>query len=165
MKPAGKSVLLFWLCAVVMVQASSAVQGPAPPPAGSEYLVDVWDTDRGLPSYSALSFAQTPDGYLWVGTYAGLARFDGVQFKVIDASNTPGFPGVTAFRLYVDRRGWLWVSTEGGMACLRQGHWTAFSAAQGWPSGFARRFVEDRDGNLLVSNGKRLFRFVNDHFL
>ena len=48
--------------------------------ASSDYLIDVWRGESGLPSSSVTSIAQTPDGYLWIGTYNGLARFDGVRF-------------------------------------------------------------------------------------
>ena len=39
----------------------------------------MWDTDRGLPDYAAKSFAQTPDGFLWIATFEGLVRFDGAR--------------------------------------------------------------------------------------
>src|SRR5712672_1891793 len=42
------------------------------------YLIDSWETEDGLPENSATAMAQTPDGYLWLGTFQGLARFDGV---------------------------------------------------------------------------------------
>ena len=45
-----------------------------------DYLVDVWNTEFNLPSSTVTSIQQTPDGYLWVGTYNGLARFDGARF-------------------------------------------------------------------------------------
>ena len=48
-----------------------------------------WQAEHGLPQNSILSLAQTPDGYLWVGTQEGLVRFDGVRFTVFDETNTP----------------------------------------------------------------------------
>ena len=55
----------------------------------SDFLIDSWDADRGLPAGSASSIVQTPDGYLWIGTYHGLARFHGVRPGAMAAS-----PGV-----------------------------------------------------------------------
>src|SRR6476620_1836517 len=53
-----------------------------------DYLVQVWQTDKGLPQNWVSSIAQTPDGYLWVGTrYGGLARFDGVRFVPFNQQN------------------------------------------------------------------------------
>ena len=51
------------------------------PPA---YLVDVWQTERGLPQNIVNAIAQTQDGYIWCGTTHGLARFDGIRFKVFN---------------------------------------------------------------------------------
>src|SRR5579871_1698601 len=48
--------------------------------APSDYVVNVWGPDDDLPSSTVTSVVRTPDGYLWVGTYEGLARFDGVRF-------------------------------------------------------------------------------------
>ncbi|MCX6924035.1 MAG: hypothetical protein NT154_12620, partial [Verrucomicrobia bacterium] len=67
----------------------------APPSAFSaepngRFAVDVFDAAKGLPSSAVLAVLQTRDGYLWAGTQAGLARFDGVQFSVFDENNTPG---------------------------------------------------------------------------
>jgi ligand-binding sensor domain-containing protein len=48
------------------------------------FLVDSWHTESGLPDGNVTALAQTPDGYLWVGTFKGLARFDGVRFTIFD---------------------------------------------------------------------------------
>ena len=61
-------------------------------PSQPDYLIDVWETDQGLPEDSATAMVQTPDGYLWFGTFNGLVRFDGVKFTVFDRSNTPELP-------------------------------------------------------------------------
>jgi ligand-binding sensor domain-containing protein len=42
-----------------------------------DFLTEVWTAEQGLPDSSVTALAQTPDGYLWIGTYNGLARFDG----------------------------------------------------------------------------------------
>jgi len=54
-----------------------------------DYNVRIWQTDDGLPQNSVHAIAQTTDGYLWVGTHEGLARFDGIRFKVIDDPAAP----------------------------------------------------------------------------
>ena len=53
------------------------------------YSVRIWQTDEGLPQNSVHAIAQTRDGYLWVGTREGLARFDGVRFTVVDEAAAP----------------------------------------------------------------------------
>jgi hypothetical protein len=51
--------------------------------------VENWGIEEGLPNSSVSSVVQTPDGYLWVGTWNGLARFDGVRFTNFSPVNTP----------------------------------------------------------------------------
>lgn len=75
-------------------------------------LFDTWDTSNGLPQNTVLGIAQTPDGYLWLTTTDGLARFDGVNFKTFKRSNTPIFPSNRLGLIFVDGDGILWVLTE-----------------------------------------------------
>src|SRR5215831_9975884 len=66
-----------------------------------DYLLDVWDTEDNLPSSIVTDITQTPDGYLWVGTYNGLARFDGVRFVTFNPLNTPELTHPRIQALYV----------------------------------------------------------------
>ncbi|MCW3052054.1 MAG: Two component regulator propeller, partial [Chthonomonadales bacterium] len=56
----------------------------------SQCRLDVWTTKDGLPTAAINAMAQTPDGYLWLATNAGLVRFDGVTFQTFNSRNTPG---------------------------------------------------------------------------
>src|SRR5688572_31804953 len=78
----------------------------------SQYIVDVWQTEQGLPDNFITAIRQTPDGYIWVATFNGLARFNGVEFVIFDAANTPGLPTSRITNLYVDGKGRLWVRSE-----------------------------------------------------
>jgi ligand-binding sensor domain-containing protein len=60
------------------------------PTVTAQYRFDSWTTDKGLPQNSVRSIIQTRDGYLWLTTFDGLVRFDGVRFTVFDKSNTRG---------------------------------------------------------------------------
>jgi signal transduction histidine kinase/ligand-binding sensor domain-containing protein len=87
-----------------------------------EYLTDVWTADDGLPDSSVTDIAQTPDGYLWIGTYNGLARFDGLRFATFDPANTPELAHARVRKLSVDNQGMLWINTfDGSMTSLHQG--------------------------------------------
>jgi len=91
----------------------------------SDYLVDLWTGDNGLPDSSVTAIAQTPDGYLWIGTYNGLARFDGVQFVDFDPFNTPELKNARVDGLFVDAQGTLWINThDGSMTSWRHGVFT-----------------------------------------
>lgn len=70
--------------------------------------------EDGLPHLSVTSLAQTSDGYIWVGTLAGLARFDGVKFKVFTPQNCPQLPKSRIGRLFTNSEGALFITTERG---------------------------------------------------
>ena len=53
------------------------------------YFRETWTTRQGLPHNQVNAIAQTPDGYLWFGTWEGLARYNGLEFHVFDRANTP----------------------------------------------------------------------------
>jgi len=90
--------------------------------ASADYLVDVWDTEKDLPSSTVTAIAQTPDGYLWVGTDDGLARFDGVRFVTFDPANTPELSQSRIQGLFLDAGGTLWINTfRGGLTSYRDG--------------------------------------------
>jgi ligand-binding sensor domain-containing protein len=75
---------------------------------------DVWTVDRGLPHNTVLSLAQTRDGYLWIGTWEGLVRFDGARFAAVPASAHPTLRGSGVLSLAAAPDGSLWIGTHGG---------------------------------------------------
>jgi ligand-binding sensor domain-containing protein/signal transduction histidine kinase len=129
------------LCAVSSVPAAEA---------NARFTVDAFGTAQGLPSRAVLAVTQTRDGYLWVGTLAGLARFDGVQFAVFDENNTPGLNSSEIIRLYEDRQTNLWVGTEnGGINLVKGGKVTSVDVAQGGYAGRLMAICEDRSGAVM----------------
>ena len=85
------------------------------------YVRDNWSVPEGLPQISALSIAQTPDGYIWAGTQAGLSRFDGVGFTTFTPSMEPALRHLFVRALAVDPDGALWIGTYAGLAVYRDG--------------------------------------------
>jgi len=109
-------------CTLVLFTAQKVVCSPV---GTADYLIDLWTSDNGLPDSSVTAIAQTPDGYLWIGTYNGLARFDGVQFVDFDPFNTPGLKSARVDGLFVDAQGTLWINThDGSMTAWRNGAFT-----------------------------------------
>ena len=80
-----------------------------------------WQTPEGLPQNSVQSLAQTPDGYLWGGTWEGLVRFDGVRFTVFDLINTPALQARSIRCLATDPTGTLWIGTDVGLTRMTRG--------------------------------------------
>jgi ligand-binding sensor domain-containing protein/signal transduction histidine kinase len=94
-----------FLAATLSVWAQTLVR-PA-----SDYLIQVWSSDDGLPQNSVNCLAQTPDGYLWIGTRSGgLARFDGMHFLTFNPQTTAELKDVEFETLSVDSRGTMWVT-------------------------------------------------------
>lgn len=91
-------------------------------PVSDDYLIRTWDTEDNLSGSTVTSILQTPDGYLWVGTYEGLTRFDGVHSVTFDSLNTPALSHSRIQGLYLDARGTLWINTyRGGLTSFRDG--------------------------------------------
>lgn len=88
----------------------------------TQYTLDTWKTERGLPNNSILAIAQDRSGYLWLGTMEGLVRFDGVRFAVFSKNNVPEFRDQTISSLLFDRGGLLWIATyRGDLLCMGNG--------------------------------------------
>ena len=123
----------------------------------SQYVVDNWQIPEGLPQISVEALARTPDGYLWVGTQEGLARFDGVRFSIIDSNNEPALSHNSITALLADRSARLWIGTTSGMALLEHGHFAAFTRIAQLEHAHIRSIIEGRDGRIWVGSENGLF--------
>lgn len=85
-----------------------------------DYVRNTWSVEQGLPQLTVSAIAQDRPGYLWFGTQAGLARFDGVRFVTYDMDTAPELPGTMIRALHVDPAGRLWIGTPQGLA-VREG--------------------------------------------
>jgi len=123
------------------------------------FLIDSWATENGLPDNFVTSLAQTPEGYLWLGTYNGLARFDGVRFVTFNPANTPQLEHARIVKLFLDAQGTLWINTyDGSLTSWRNGVFTTEWNGKGrdnseaWlVSSNASRIVFSFRSGLLIS--------------
>lgn len=155
----GCVVAWLWLCGLTLSVHAL--------PATSDYLIQAWQTENGLPENIVNGIAQTSDGYLWCGTTHGLARFDGAKFKVYNGENTPELGSARIRQLFVDRHGTLWITVfEGLLVSLKDGRFTAYSLPKRETT--ARTIfwmAEDNDGALwLTIEDGTVFRFINGQF-
>ena len=150
--------------------AAAALASPEPPgldpsKALTQLGLDTWTTDHGLPSATVTAVLETRDGYVWLGTYDGLARFDGTRFAVFTQEDGLGNNGIRA--LCEDREGNLWVGTNGGGVARRvRGRFQRFTTADGLPSDIVWSLHADvRDGSIwLGTNGGGLVRWRGGKF-
>ena len=87
----------------------------------ADRAIATYGVDAGLPHNGAPVLCQTRDGYLWVGTEAGLARFDGLRFTVLRTATHPQLAHNLIRCLFEDTEGVLWIGTQGGLSRLRNG--------------------------------------------
>ena len=90
------------------VKADGVGEGAAPATDYNDYVQSVYSSSNGLPCGEANAIAQTNDGVLWIGTYAGLYRYNGREFRWVD--NYESVKNVNC--LYVDEEGRLWIGTN-----------------------------------------------------
>src|ERR1700733_13383084 len=136
---------------------------PATPFA--EFGRQSWVMENGLPQNSVHALAQTRDGFLWLGTEAGLVRFDGVGFAVLDRSSKPALPNSDIRCLLAGKDGSLWVGTAEGLAHLKDGVVTAFTTADGLGANRVREIAETTDGTVWVETEQGLARFESNRFI
>lgn len=155
--------------ALLALLASWASLASALDPAKSilQYSQEVWSTEEGLPHNAALSLVQTRDGYVWFGTWEGLARFNGRSFRVFDRRTTPDLRDDGIRALCEGRDGSLWVGTyRGGLSRLKDGRWTTYGKKDGLASDSVVALSEDAQGHLWVgTQGNGLSRFDGRAFV
>lgn len=123
-----------------------------------------WSTESGLPQNSVHTILQTSDGFLWLGTEAGLARFDGYQFRVFDGESTPALAGDDIRCLLQDHTGALWVGTGSGLTRLKDGSAQSFSLREAAAMGAVRALVQTENGSLwaLAAGGLAVANVAED---
>jgi ligand-binding sensor domain-containing protein/tRNA A-37 threonylcarbamoyl transferase component Bud32 len=129
-----------------------------------QYNLDVYTTEDGLPQSSVLTMVQTQDGYLWLGTYEGVTRFDGIRFQVFDTANTPEMASNRVKVLLEDSRGNLWIGTSGGLLCYHHGSFKNYTVEDGLSDNFVLSLCQDRQGRLWVGTTHGLNRFEGGRF-
>ena len=126
-----------------------------------QYLTTVWQTEQGLPQNSVNALLQDHEGYLWIGTFGGLARFDGERFRVFDLAGTPGFGSNRILSLYESRSGVLWIGTmDGGLIRLENGVATTYTDRDGLPSRFISSIRGDAEGNVWIKSSGGVAKFA-----
>jgi ligand-binding sensor domain-containing protein/signal transduction histidine kinase len=131
----------------------------------TQYVHEAWQRKDGLPEASVLAMAQTRDGYLWVGTYEGLARFDGVQFTVFNRSNTPVLKNSEIHALLEDRDGALWIGTLRGVVRYTAGVFEDFNSRLGLTRSSVSSIVQDRRGALWFGTEAGLIGLANEQVI
>jgi ligand-binding sensor domain-containing protein len=86
--------------------------------ASEKYSVQSWTTENGLPQNSINDITQTREGYLWLATFDGLVRFDGMKFRIFNTGNTPAIKNNGIKKLFIDYENRLWIICSDGNLIL-----------------------------------------------
>ena len=121
--------------------------------------------ENGLPQNTVQTLAQTKDGFLWLGTEAGLVRFDGVEFQAYDRNSNPALPGSDIRCLFAGRDGTLWIGTNAGLVRWKDGAIKAFTTQDGLPSDGILSMGEEEDGKLWLETEKGIARREGNRFV
>ena len=152
---------VLWLLAQLCVPAWAAPPALQDSPAVSAnrqqkpisaFYRETWTTRQGLPHNQINAIAQTPDGYLWLGTWEGLVRYNGLEFQQFTRSNTPALKdnGVRSLRASAD--GAVVIGTSrGGVTVKRGDRWRTWTRADGLAQDEILDALLDRRGRLWAA--------------
>ncbi len=123
-----------------------------------DFVETVYNNANGMVVSEANAICETNDGYIWIGSYAGLTRYDGKEFEFVREGGLVNVVG-----MMTDTRGRLWIGTnDAGIARYENGKYTYFTVEDGLPSNSVRCFAEAKDGTVYVGTSDKLCRFRED---
>ncbi|HEX5756235.1 MAG TPA: two-component regulator propeller domain-containing protein, partial [Arenimonas sp.] len=161
--PRLSSLVLPWLLAGMLL-APAGVHALDPDKAFHHYVSDNWSIEAGLPQITVRAMAQDSDGYLWLGTQAGISRFDGARFANFDSSNTPELPGDFIHALLAEDNGRLWIATYKGLALRERDRFTRIEIAEGLESVTdVVSLAMGRDGRVLAGTARGIAQVRDGH--
>src|SRR5258707_1161555 len=137
--PCRPSHLKICLCAVLLVAAHALRAGdarlerPLANVPAKGFRLKLFTANDGLPQSQVTCIKQTRDGYLWLGTWIGLARFDGRNLESLNKLTTPELVSAEVNGLAEDSQGTLWIATRGGLLSYRDHRFNRISTNQGLP--------------------------------
>src|SRR5260370_23733084 len=149
-------VLLLALCAIAASCTGAHAQKPGGHGVSSVSRAlghQNWASENGLPQNSVHQILQTHDGYLWIATEGGVARFNGIQFTVFNQEKDPAFTSNDTCCLAEDRSGDLWIGTSDGLLRYAGGTFHRYTTTDGLPSPVVLSLAPSADRLLVLTSG------------
>ncbi|MDP4944590.1 MAG: diguanylate cyclase [Alishewanella sp.] len=143
----------FLLCTVFFNTAAASAAKHIP--SLDNYFKETLNTRSGLPHNTINAITQTPDGYMWFGTWEGVARYNGREFRIFDRNPQTGLPDVGVRTFHLDKHNVLWIGgARGGLVKVQDGQWQAFP-----PFGelINRLFMDNQDRLWVATEGQGLY--------
>jgi PAS domain S-box-containing protein len=162
---AYQSLIRLWVIVLLVCPGIGSIHHPAAPlllalDPGREvddYIRHNWQTKDRLPDNMVNQVLQASDGYIWLATSYGLARFDGRDFRVFNKQNSKGLPANHVMAIYEDKTRRLWIGTSGGVAILENEKITPRFKDQGL-NDYVWKIYEDTRGDFWIgTNGAGVY--------
>jgi len=160
----GLSCLALALAALICPVAAAHAQPGKDPLA--DYTVTTWNENDGLPAGRIRAIAQDADGYLWLGTDAGLVRFDGVRFDAWRSLGDTRLPVGAVSALLTARDGALWIGLGGAtpLGRIKDGTLSLYGERDGLEGSYVLSLLEDSSGTIWAGTFQGLFQRVGDRW-
>src|SRR5690242_7033898 len=142
--------LLCLLLGSLCVLFSSPVFALDPRFLFTQYRQNLWTADNGLPASCVYSVVQTKDGFLWIGTSDGLARFDGMEFERFTQTDSPALSDPSIFTLLAASDGSLWMGTNSTLVRYSHGRFESMSAGTALSGTPINSLAEDSAGTIWI---------------
>ncbi|WP_353069630.1 two-component regulator propeller domain-containing protein [Tunturibacter empetritectus] len=153
-----RSSLIWTSCGIAVLSLSAHSQSL------NNFGYQSWSTENGLPQNSAHQIFQSTDGYIWIATEGGVARFNGIDFKVFNHETTTEITSDDICCFAQSHASPLWIATSDGLLRYSAGTFHRYSAANGLPTGRILNLAAAEDGTLLILTTDGLASFDGQRF-
>jgi signal transduction histidine kinase/ligand-binding sensor domain-containing protein len=157
----GQRKCFFQLLCAATLLSPSLLRSQELSTAVGHYHLDVWRRQDAIHLTFVSNLVQTSDGYLWLSSQSGLARFDGVRFTIFDGRNAPalqGLPGLETYPLLAERHA-LWIGSDRGLFTYSAGVIRPAALDSAFATDQVNAAVPDSAGNVwAVTRSGRILR-------
>lgn len=149
-------VLLGFVTAAVLLTQPFTVKASEDAGDFGDYVVTIYNEQNGLPTGEANVVMQTSDGYIWIGSYGGLIRYDGTRFRNY-SEEKEGITSSSVRSLFEDSKGRLWIGTnDAGVFVYENGQFSQIEGAENHTFLCIRDFAEGVDGIIYAASNSGL---------
>ena len=151
-------LLIFFISLILPICAQSAAGNKVDQSFLNDFVNRNWTTADGLPGMTITAIMQDRKGYLYIGTYDGLVRFDGVEFTTFSHSVDPKYEFTAVRSIFEDRAGNIWVGhNDEGVTCFTPGgEIIKYTTENGLPHNSVRAICEDAENNIWMGTASGL---------
>ncbi|MDN5203758.1 two-component regulator propeller domain-containing protein [Fulvivirgaceae bacterium BMA10] len=158
--------IAFFLLGSSWVKAQQEIVSLNPNKALTQYNLDSWDVDKGMPSNLVLDNLLSEDGYMWFATFEGLIKFDGLTFDIFNERTNTQFNTSGVLSLYEDEDGIIWMGTNAGGLMRKTGEvFNTYMHPENQQRNIISDICRDKKGNLWLATREGVQKFKDGKFI